>query len=245
MTRAKAVLLALVAVLLLSGCEVKAQLLLKDDGSGTFTYVVGIDKDFLAKMDPGADPLGSMRKNAESQPYKVTLADFETDKEKGLRASFDFTGIDDLKQKLAANKKATDSTQGSASAFAFDVLGLTRTKDGWKLSATAGVSTEARKQLPFDATQLRKLLDAEFSATLPGHAGANNATTVSHSKDGTTFSWNLLAGEGNLDLQAQTTSKKGGFPVGAAAVPVLLLLVGGGYLAVRRYKTTVRRSPPT
>jgi hypothetical protein len=59
MTRAKAVLLALVAVLLLSGCEVKAQLLLKDDGSGTFTYVVGIDKDFLAKMDPGADPLGS------------------------------------------------------------------------------------------------------------------------------------------------------------------------------------------
>ena len=227
------VLAALAAVVLLSGCEVKASLVLKDDGSGTFTYAVGIDKDFLARMEPGSDPLGSMRRNAEAQPYKVVLADYETDKLKGLRATFDFSNIDDLQQKLSANKRASQGQ--TTSAFAFDVLGLSRTKDGWKLSANAGVSSQANQQLPFDREQLRKLLDAEFTATLPGHAAANNAATVSYGKSGTTFSWNLLAGEGNLDLNAETTSKtKGGFPAAAAAIPAVLVLGGFGAILMRR-----------
>jgi hypothetical protein len=231
--RVLAVLAALAAVLLLSGCEVKASLVLKDDGSGTFTYAVGIDKDFLARMEPGADPLGSMRRNSEAQPYKVVLADYETDKLKGLRVTFDFSNIDDLQQKLSANKRATQGQ--TTSAFAFDVLGLSRTKDGWKLSATAGVSTQANQQLPFDREQLRKLLDAEFSATLPGHAAANNAATVSYGKSGTTFTWNLLAGEGNLDLSAETTSKKDSpFPMAAVAVPAVLILGGLGAFLTRR-----------
>jgi hypothetical protein len=237
MTRTKAVLLALVAVLLLSGCEVKAALVLKDDGSGTFSYVVGIDKDFLAKMDPGADPLGSMRKNAESQSYKVTLADYETDKLKGIRASFDFTDVEDLKRKVASSKapQGSGAQQAAASAFAFDVLGLTRTDDGWKLSANAGVSADADKQLPFDPAELKKLLDAQFSATLPGHAGANNATKVSEAKDATTFTWDLLAGAGNLDLKAQTTSKKDSFPTAAIAITtVLALAVFAGVVRRRR-----------
>jgi hypothetical protein len=233
--RLLATLMALAAVVLLSGCEVKASLVLKDDGSGTFTYAVGIDKDFLARMEPGSDPLGSMRRNAEAQPYKVVLADYETDKLKGLRASFDFSNLDDLQQKLSANKRGAQGQTASASAFAFDVLGLSRTKDGWKLSANAGVSTQANQQLPFDREQLRKLLDAEFSATLPGHAGATNAATVSYGKSGTTFSWNLLAGEGNLDLKAETTSKKnGGFPAAAVAIPAVLVLAGLGTILMRR-----------
>jgi hypothetical protein len=231
-------LAALAALLLLSGCEVKASLVLKDDGSGTFAYAVGIDKDFLARMEPGSDPLGSMRRNAEAQPYKVVLADYETDKLKGLRATFDFSNIDDLQSKLSANKRAAQGQTGqaaSASAFAFDVLGLIRTKDGWKLSANAGVSTQANQQLPFDREQLRKLLDAEFSATLPGHAAANNAASVSYGKSGTTFTWNLLAGEGNLDLSAQTTSKKDDpFPFVAVAIPAVLVLGGLGAILTRR-----------
>jgi hypothetical protein len=231
------VLLALVAVVLLSGCEVKAELVLKDDGSGTFTYVVGIDHEFLAKMEPGADPLGTIKANASRQSYKVTVTDYETDKLKGIKATFDFSSVDDLKQKLASSRSLTAGQAGqeaaAASAFTFDVLDLSKAEDGWKLTANAGVNTQANQQLPFSPEDLKKLLDASVSATLPGHAGKNNATKVSESSAGTTFTWDVLAGAGNLALAAETTSTNNGFLVAALAIPVVILGAGALVFLVR------------
>ncbi len=222
---------ALVALLGLSGCELRGELVVRPDGSGTFTYVMGIDKDVLARIGPEEDPRTEMRRTVAAQPFPIELTDYETAKVVGLRARFKFATASELHQRLdELHAKASRL----AAAFTFADLLVRKTRSGWWFQARTAERHRGPAALPFDVEeQGGGVPRAEFRVTLPGHDRDDNAYRTWRRNGATTFRWRIGTDTGMDDykMRAETIRPAGqGSPwpavllgLGlAVAVPVML-----------------------
>lgn len=230
----KRLLLLLLAIVLLSGCEMRAELVVKKDGSGTMTYVLGIDK---ASIKPGADPLAGLKANAAKAPFPVRVTDYSTDKVVGVRASFDFRSLGDLRSKL------TQLNAGRGRTFVFDDLSVTKSGSGWRLAAHAGDPLLGKDAVPIDVSQANAAVDVRFVATLPGARASANATAVRSADGATTYEWRIPAGKGDLNLLARTTVSSTPWALIAGAGAGVVALLGLALVLWRRRRRTTTPEP--
>lgn len=227
------VALAIVAIAM-SGCKVRQTVAFNDDGSGTFSYLVGIEKDVLADLGVD-DPYERIKQQVEEGDFPVELERYESGDLTGFRLSFEFTDVDDLKDKLNIGDEAGGSGQQTLQALSVD-----RTGDRWVLSGAIGSPGLASgEELPIDLSKLEEKLDMRFSVSLPGRPATSNAVEVREGESETTFEWVLSPGESGREISAVTDLPKA-FPtllvVGAGLGA--LLIGGGAWMFMRRRSAT-------
>jgi len=224
-------LAAAVLLLALSACEMKAELVVHKDGSGTMTYVVSLDKKFLNAVK--GDPFAKARRHAELMTFPVRTKSFETKKEKGIRATFAFKDLGDLQRKL----HSLDTSEDGSGAFVFSKLAVVNEDHDWRLRGTSGDPKIGLGESPVNLAQLEKQFDIRFVATLPGHRKETDAPNVKvvRKDDSTRFEWQVPPGKGDLNLFATTSTWR--FPwllAAAAAFGAIVLSVGTWWLRRRR-----------
>jgi hypothetical protein len=207
-------MLLAVVLVAFSGCKIRQNVVFNSDGSGTFTYLVGLEKTFLDQLG-AADPYEQVKKQVDAGDFPVTLERYETDSLKGFRLSFEFSSVADLKDKLNVGEPGGEGQQ------TLQELDLEKSEQKWTLTGSVGAPNLATgADLPIDVSELEKKLDMEFSIALPGEAGETNADDVREGTDSTTFVWTLAPGQAGRDIAATTELPSGGLSV--------LILVGAG-----------------
>lgn len=226
------VALAIVA-LALSGCKIRQDVAFNEDGSGTFTYLVGVDKDVLDDLGV-EDPYEGVRKQVEEGDVSVELERYETADLKGFQLAFEFTSVDDLKKKLNVGGEGQEGQQ------TIQVMDLERGEERWTLTGEVGapnLGADAGGELPIDVSELQEKLDMEFTIAMPGRFEDSNADSVRRGEDSTTFVWELAPGVSGHELFAVTDASSDGAAVWlivGAGLGTLLLLAAIWALLRRR-----------
>ena len=232
--RSRVFLVALgIVAIVLSGCEVRQGIEFNEDGSGTFTYLVGLDKDILDDLGVGS-PYERVKEQVEERDFPVELEPYETSDLSGFRLSFEFESVDDLKEKLSVG----EDQEGQQTIQELD---LEMGDGGWELTGAVGApGLGSGEGMPIDVSELEERLDMQFSISMPGALGDSNADTVTEDeeKGTTTFVWILTPGRSGEVIEA-STALPSAFPI--------LLVVGAG-LGVLLFGAAVwmlmrRRSP--
>ena len=221
------------SVLVLSGCKVRQGVEFNEDGSGTFTYLVGVDKDVLDDLGID-DPYAAVKQQVDEGDFPVELKRYDTDDLRGFRLSFEFTSVDDLKKKLNVGEEGQDGQQ------TIQELELERGEERWALTAEVGapnLGEGAGAQMPIDVSELEEQLEMEFTIAMPGKLDGSNADSVRSGEGSTTFVWELAPGLSGRELVASTdVSSAGGagvlLVVGAGGAALLML--GAIWALVRR-----------
>lgn len=183
-------------LLVLSACEVRADLVITEDGSGTFEYSIAIENEFLEAFGKGdRDLLAEMEEKAEDTPFPVETERFETDDSKGVRISYAFDSIRDLERKMAAGEGREGALLTNAE--------ITNSKAGWTFDAVGGGESPAG-DIPIEADELAKIMDIRLSVTLPGPDPRGNADKMEVVGDAARFTWDLPAGMSDITLEAST-----------------------------------------
>jgi hypothetical protein len=241
--------LSLVAlVLLLSACELRFELDLNDDQSGTFMFVVGVDPEFLAiARQGGANPFDERALERELPPG-VDVEPYLAGELQGVRLRFHFDDLADLREKAAelARRSSLLLPGGAAGASipsGFERLSLTRKPEGgWRLRMRAqSPGLEAVEGLPIDREQLRRLLAVELHVVLPGRSRSSNATRVVRRGDKTEYVWHpdpTAARPVTLVAETNPAPRSAAIPVAAgAAGAVGLALVASVVVRLRRRRS--------
>src|SRR5688572_11162902 len=97
----KRVLAGVLLLVLLAGCRTETVLVINEDGSGTFTSEIEMENRYYELLAQEGDPIQGLEDNAKNASFPVTTERLDTDKTKGLRASFEFSDIEDMKAKFA------------------------------------------------------------------------------------------------------------------------------------------------
>src|SRR5688572_30519091 len=149
-TKRRALLVALAVVAMaMSGCKIRQTVVFNDDGSGTFSYLVGIEKDVLDDLGVD-DPYERVRQQVEEGDFPVELERFEDGELTGFRLSFEFESVEDLKDKLNVGETASDNGQQT-----IQELTVTQNGDRWVLSGAIGSPGLASgEELPIDLSKL-------------------------------------------------------------------------------------------
>lgn len=242
----RAFICAVMLALALSGCEIRGEISVNDDGSGTFGFVFALEPQFAPMLQAGGDdPFAELKNQMNNAPVDWKIEDYNTGGMTGFRASFSFSSIDDLKSKM----RALAESQGSSAPGFGDSFGIERTEGGWSVSGSseapsadeilgtgAPVAGDPNAALPpgFSGpfgdngapVQLDQLLKVEMRVTLPGEPAQHNATRVERDGDRTTFIWRPRPGQGEMALSASTTDIGGGLPVAQIGLVLLMLLAG-------------------
>jgi hypothetical protein len=184
----KRVLTGVLLLVLLAGCRTETVLVINEDGSGTFTSEIEMENRYFQLLAQEGDPIQGLENNAKNASFPVTTERLDTDKTKGLRASFEFSDIQDMKAKFAELNNADE--QGASALWADATIEETDT--GWMIEAeqSGGFGGEESEQV-FDPEELDKILDSKTTVTLPGPKGENNATEAVEHDGSTTFTWDL------------------------------------------------------
>ncbi|MEA2516800.1 MAG: hypothetical protein QOG16_638 [Actinomycetota bacterium] len=217
-----------IAALVLSGCKIEQGIAFNEDGSGSFTYLVGIDKGILADLGVES-PYEGVKQQVEEKGFPVELERYETPDLSGFRLSFEFTTVDDLVEKLKGE-------EGQAGQQTIQELDLEQGDDGWKLTGAVGApNLGAGAEMPIDVSELEDRLDMEFSVSMPGAPRDTNADSVREEEDATTFVWTLTPGQSGREISA-TTELPGSFPTALVAGAGLgsLVIAAVIWLLVRR-----------
>ncbi|MEA2433878.1 MAG: hypothetical protein QOG54_1335 [Actinomycetota bacterium] len=227
--RLRALLLLVVVLVAFSGCKIRQDVVFNSDGSGSFTYLVGLEKEFLDQLG-AADPYEQVKKQVDAGDFPVELERYETDELKGFRLTFEFDSVADLKDKLNVGEPGGEGQQ------TLQEITLDRGEDHWNLTGAVGApNLGAEGELPIDVSELQDRMDMEFSVTMPGEAGDTNADDVREGDESTTFVWTLSPGEAGREIAAVTEQPSSGLPVlvllGAGLV---VLLIAGVAWALRR-----------
>lgn len=197
--------LMIAGLLLLAGCEIRADLVIAEDGSGTFVYSIAIENEYLEMFGQGGrDLLDEMEAKAQTTPFPVTTSRFETEDMRGVEISYDFDSIEDLEEKMA-------SGEGSEGALITEAR-ITNTEAGWTFEALGGQETGSG-DIPLDPAELAEIMDIRLSVTLPGPSPAGNADRTQVVGDSARFTWNIPPGKSNLALEASTN-----YPVGESGL---------------------------
>jgi hypothetical protein len=237
----KRVLAGVVLLLLLAGCRTETILVIEEDGSGTFTSEVEIENRYIKLLSQEGDPIEALQNNAENVSFPVETELFDTDTAKGLRASFDFSDVDDMKAKFVELNTGQD---GSSALFADATI--EEGDNGWIFEASQPGGLGAEAEQIISPEELRKVLDSSVEVTLPGPAGDNNATEVSESNGATTFAWELVPGTA-AQLSAHTVIpdsllEKLLGPLGLGILGGLVLIVAA-FILVKRTRKPAAETP--
>lgn len=211
--------LGIVALLALSACNAGSEIVVRPDGSGTFSTLVTVEGS-------GGDALYQSVLKAESQnKVPLSVSRYAAGGESGARISAPFRSLNDL--------TALGNNLGSSTGLAG--VAVARHDSGWTFSAhsneslmpaaggTATGSTVAGSTGgAIDGAQLTGLIQLSVSVELPGAPGHSNADTVTHTADSTTFVWKMGVGRAATDLTAATTfvGKQGSVQLATALTPL-------------------------
>jgi len=236
-------------LLVMSGCRTLTILVVNEDGSGTFTTEIEMENRYFKLLAQEGDPIAALEQNAANASFPVETERLDTDKTKGLRASFEFSDIEDMKEKFA---ELNTSETGGSTLFADATIGEEDT--GWVFEAAqegAGAGGEGATEEILDPEELKEILDAQVQVTLPGAKGETDATetTEAEGDDGkaTTFVWELSPGvaqefTANTLIPDSLWEKLLG-PLGAGIVGGLMLIGVAAWLLKKRGKPAPEAEP--
>lgn len=258
--------------MVLSACEIRAEIEVEEDGSGTFGFVFGMEEALFGSLPPGMDPLASARRDLAGDPIPWRVEDFRENGLRGFRATVAFDSVEQL---LAMLEQQAQADGQALFATGDDAFVLERVAGGgWRFAATGegpsdldanpfggqggspsfggdfgdpatdfGGDLSFTPQMPDLPAGADTILRLEFHVTLPGDAADSNADEVRRSGGGSTFVWRAnLADQGPMALSATTTPASGSFPI--LPVAALALLALGAVVAWRRLRGGGSGSPP-
>lgn len=230
-------------VVALGACEARAEIEVKNDGSGTFGFSFLIDKQTLGLLEglPGgglADPFDEFRSDIGGAPVPFDVDEFSEDGGKGIRATVRFKSIDELKALMKQFEDEADSPFATGDATFGDFV-LERRGDGWSFTADSeppdlgdlgdlgGLGGEG---VPgFNPAELAGLLKMSIRVTLPGRSISTTASSVERKGGSTQFTWTQdLSATGPTRLIATTEAAPGSFPfipIAAGIGGIALVLV--------------------
>lgn len=242
----KRVLAGVLVLLLLAGCRTETVLVINEDGSGTFTSEIEMENRYFELLAQEGDPIQGLEDNAKNASFPVTTERLDTDKTKGLRASFEFSDIEDMKAKFAELNNADE--QGAPALWADATIEETDT--GWVLEAeqSGGFGGEESEQI-FDPEELDKILDSKTTVTLPGPKGEHNATEAVENDGSTTFTWDLNPATAT-ELSAHTVFPESLFdkllgPLGLGILVVLIVIGAFVWFLRKRGTEPAQDTEPT
>lgn len=191
---------ALVAVVLLTGCNLSSKIVVQPNGAGTYSVVMTVPD---GPSHPGQALYQAVQQGAAHSVIPVSVTPYTAGGSSGVRTTFNFKSLADLN----AESRALATGGGGA-------IGVTLTRDssGWHF----GASTQSLLTPPsslhagetggaISATSLTSSLSVQVVVQLPGAPGHSNAKTVTHSSSSSTFTWNMGPGQAGGVLQASTT----------------------------------------
>lgn len=249
----------LAALVLLSGCNLAAKVVVQPDGSGSYSVIMTVPN---AASNPGQALLTAVRRGATKSNVPLTVAAYSANGSSGAKLTFHFLSLADLN---AESHRLAASGQGG--------IGVTVDRDarGWNFTASTANSL-ITPTAPSGAgnSAFAKTINSQISIALvvqlPGAPAENNAKSVTHSSTASTFTWSLSSTQTGADLQASTiyvgnqanvklasaltpvasASKSTGSSGGSGWSAGMIALVAGGavivlgagaYLVVRRRRT--------
>lgn len=197
MRRLKWIAAALTALVLLAGCNLAANVVVKPDGSGYYSVTMSVPN---ASSHPGQAIYSAVRRGAASSNVPLTVTPYSSGGNSGAKMTFHFLSLADLNaesQRLAAAGKGA--------------IGVTINRDdhGWNFSAstadsliTPPGSTGGSSAL---GTLVNQVITINLVVQLPGAPAENNAKAVTHTSTASTFTWILSSSQSGTGLQASTT----------------------------------------
>lgn len=250
--------------LALSACEMRAEINVQENGSGTLSMVLGLPKNLglLGRIGGVGDPLNGIKEQAKAAPFPVQIEKYENNRVSGFRMTIPFADTADLKEKLlemqeidalgAGGDPLADSPFSEFSEFGEELPDPSDSLRNMVLECSGGgcrfvLATESLpggggglEGLEELTEGLLSLIDVQFRVSLPGRPGETNASALERECARTTFVWKATASGGPTDLTAETFPGGGCFPVvpvaaGAGAAVLIGVAVG---LARRRPSTT-------
>ncbi|MGH2727880.1 MAG: LppM family (lipo)protein, partial [Actinomycetota bacterium] len=177
-----------VMALALSACELRAEIAINEDGSGTVGMVFAVEPQMLQFFNQtglGADPFAELRSDLADDPVAWEVDEFNEGSLNGIRAVFSFASVDDLIDKMAA----LDGSGGGEGAL--KDFTIARRGNGWVFEGRSADAQEelSNGQIPIPLDQLATMVKVQFRVTLPGKAASHNADEVTSSGGRTTFIW--------------------------------------------------------
>lgn len=224
---------------ILSACEMRAEISVNDDGSGTMGVVFLMEPEYIdaARQSGVEDPFAEMRADLKDDPVPWQVEDLREGRLRGIRATFAFTSVDDLLRKAAEIGRDSGGSTGFEEEFT-----LRRDGGGWRFAGrSTDLKEEAGDDLPIPVEQLASLLKLQFRVTLPGKASSTNADDTTSSGGRTTFIWKPSINDSTVTFAARTTAAGAGFPT----LPVALGAAVVGVGAVVGILRSRRPTPPT
>ncbi|HJR18773.1 MAG TPA: hypothetical protein VJ922_03550 [Actinomycetota bacterium] len=235
----RTVLVIAAMALALSACEVRAEIAVNDDGSGTFGMVFAMDPAMLALIGEsglGNDPFEDLRRDLADDPVVWDVDEFTEGTLTGIRATFRFASIDDLLDKTEAMKspEVNDSV--------LEDFSIAREGGAWMFEGRALDPQEeiSNSDFPIPGEQLATFLRFQFRLTLPGRAADHNADEVKGGDGRTTFVWTPPLDKAAPDFRASTVPGGSGSPI----VPLALALAVLAVIAIA-WLRAARRPPVT
>lgn len=254
-------------MLVLSACEIRAEIDVNDDGSGTFGFVFAMEPMFFGALPGGADPLAETKSELRADGLPWRIEDYQSEGLRGFRATLPFQSVEHLLRMMAEQSEAS----GSGPFDVGDGFVLEKAADGgWTFQATGSSPgadlgfgggnpfespsfggdfggegdlgfTPEMPELPAGADGLLRF---EVQVSLPGDAASHNADEVRQRGGKSTFIWRMgLTDEGPTDVRAATTPAAGGFPMLPAA-GIVLVVLGGIVVALRKRGPVSSGAPP-
>lgn len=198
-------LAGLAALLLLTGCNLAAKVVVQPDGSGSYSVIMSLPKS--AGSDPGQTLYRAAQRGATQSDIPLTVAPYSAPGASGVMLTFHFKSLNDLN---AESHRLAASGKGA--------IGVTVERDasGWHFSAsTAGSMIMPSDESgangsggvtggPINSSQLGSLISVDLVVTLPGAPAENNAKTVAHTDTASTFTWVLSSVQPSV-VRASTT----------------------------------------
>ena len=208
MKKTIALIILLIAMLIaLTGCaEINYEVEVNKDGSGEISYIYGISKEVLTKLNVSADEVvSSMKEQAEESAY--TVETYEDENIAGFKA----------------NKHIEDLNKDFSLQEAFGEEYVKDTDDnGIKIEESLFFTTYSQNA-QLDLTTLdeeEQGITMTYQVKLPVKAKTNNASEVLD--NGKTLKWNLTGGEINkIEFVAQEINI---LPIAIIAVAVIVVV---------------------
>ena len=190
----------LMVLLLLAACNVAAKVVVRPDGSGSYSVIMTVPN---ARSNPGEALYRALRNGTAQSDFPLTVTHYSSAVGNGAMVTFRFKSLADLN---AESHRLAASGKGG--------IGVTINRDasGWHFTAstsqtvlTVGPAGSGATGGPINASQLGSIVSIDLVVQLPGVPGESNAKTVAHSATASTFTWALSSTQQGTVLQASTT----------------------------------------
>lgn len=258
--RIKLAAAAVLALVLLAGCNLGAKVVVQPDGSGSYTVVMSVPN---AASNPGHSLYTALNSAAATSNVPLTVHPYSSGGTSGASLTYHFLSLADLNaesQRLAASGKGG--------------IGVTVSRDstGWHFSASTAnslIKPSAAAGSQGSSPALRSLANQVINiyliVQLPGAPAENNAKTVTHTATSSTFNWVMSSAQTGTVVQASTTfvgnqanvklasaltsvassthsggsSSLSGSSIGLIAAGAVVVALGAGALIVTRRRRAV------